>query len=365
MTANRHRPRTTLAHRCLLLLALCVPVAGSLAGTPDPHLLIAIDSIWQLERPAVSTLAERFEAREGVQPARFESGVRDTVSYQLQDAEGAQIEFARKRFPATESRWGALPRLDVDSARLLEITLPRKRYQVISATGEGLFRIGDWQRFGVLHVVDISQRWAPLHYPLIAEAGLRERVLGRLPGSPTLNYLRLVPAHWATADDITAYEVLVYALNPRGPERVNGADGKPLAWRLDRNAQTRQWSLATTDATPIADARDQAGLAFTAPPRIDERAYGLPVAIAASDEEAAEAIGEATDGIAAAATAATTADSKDGATATAASRSSNTQARSTARRVGDAAADAAVDAAEDRAKDAAASSVKRSLPGQR
>jgi hypothetical protein len=358
MTANRHRPRTTLAHRCLLLLALCVPVAGSLAGTPDPHLLIAIDSIWQLERPAVSTLAERFEARDGVQPARFESGVRDAVSYQLQDAEGAQIEFARKRFPATESRWGALPRLDVDSARLLEITLPRKRYQVISATGEGLFRIGDWQRFGVLHVVDISQRWAPLHYPLIAEAGLRERVLGRLPGSPTLNYLRLVPAHWATADDITAYEVLVYALNPRGPERVNGADGKPLAWRLDRNPQTRQWSLATTDATPVADARDQAGLAFTAPPRIDERAYGLPVAIAASDEEAAEAIGEATDGIAA--------DSNVAALQAAGSTgSSNTHARSTARRVGDAATDAAVDAAEDRAKDAATSSVKRSLPGQR
>jgi hypothetical protein len=271
MNAFLSRPLARRFRSLALLLSLCS--GASLANAPDPELLIALDAVWQLERPAVSTLAEGFARKDGSDPVRFETEVRDALSYLHTSAEDAAVEFARKRFPAQTSPWGALPRLQMSDARLIEVTLPRKRYFVLSGIGEGLFRIGDWQRFGFLHVVDVSQRWAPVHYPLVAEAGLRERVIGRLPGSPVLNYLRLVPAHWSDPSTVDAYEVLVYALNPKGAEPVKQADGTPLAYRLERSGADKRWQLQPITATPVAAARDAAGASFSAPPAGAERGW--------------------------------------------------------------------------------------------
>lgn len=281
-----HRSHVSLQRLLAIGLASLLglaPQAG--AQAPDPSLLLALDEIWQLERPGISTLSDRFERKDGSTPARFETDVRDALAYVHVDAESAQVEFARKRFPADTSPWGALPRIAPASARLVEVTLPRKRYLVLSGTGEGLFGIGDWQRFGFLHVVDVSQRWAPIHYPLVAEAGLRERVLGRLPGSPVLNYLRLVPARWRDASTVERYEVLVYALNPKGPERVNTPEGQPLAYSLSRDEAAARWVLAPLAQTTVANARDAAGAAFSAPPSPSERS-DLAGQIASSPEPA-------------------------------------------------------------------------------
>lgn len=286
-----HRPHSAtpllLAVGLSCLLGL---VSLARAQAPDPSLLLALDEIWQLERPGISTLSDRFERKDGSTPARFETEVRDALAYVHVDAESAEVEYARKRFPANASPWGALPRIAPSSARLVEVTLPRKRYLLLSGTGEGLFGIGDWQRFGFLHVVDVSQRWAPVHYPLVAEAGLRERVIGRLPGSPVLNYLRLVPARWRDASTVERYEVLVYALNPKGPERVKTPEGQLLAFSLSRDEAAARWVLAPLAQTLIADARDAAGAAFSAPPSPSERA-DLAGQVAASPAAAAPAAG--------------------------------------------------------------------------
>lgn len=286
---------------CALGLAACALLASispARAGEPEPGLLLAIDSIWQLERPGMSILADRLDRRDGSQPARFESDQREALAYLHTDAEGAQVEFLRKRFDAGESPWGALPRLEPTSLRLLELTLPRKRYLALSGTGEGLFRIGEWQRFGFIHVVDVSQRWAPVHYPLVAEAGLRERVIGRLPGSPVLNYLRLVPARWQDANTVEAFEVSVLALNPRGAEPVL-VDGRPLAFLLQRDGSG--WALSPAEATPVTAARDAVGLAFSAPPAPEQR-KDLALAPAAAEPTPEASAAE----LAAAATAAET-----------------------------------------------------------
>jgi hypothetical protein len=275
MSALHRASFTTALFAALALLAVLAasPLvrAQNEPTAPDPELLFAIDSLWGLDRPAISTLAEGLQRRDGSEPVRFEADVRDGLAYLHTSAEGAAIEYARKRFDSAVSPWGALPRLDPASARLFEVGLARKRYLVLSGVGEGLFRIGDWQRFGFLHVVDVTQRWATIHYPLVAEAGLRERVIGRLPGSPVLNYLRLVPAQWSDARTVDRYEVLVYALNPKGAERVTGPDGQPLAYTLSRLNPERRWKLEPATATAVADARDAAGASFSAPPADSER----------------------------------------------------------------------------------------------
>jgi len=333
------------------------------ANAPDPELLIALDGIWQLERPAVSTLAEGLERKDGSDPVRFESEARDALAYLHTSAEDSAVEFARKRFPAQTSPWGALPRLQTSDARLIEVTLPRKRYLVLSGVGEGLFRIGDWQRFGFLHVVDVSQRWAPVHYPLVAEAGLRERVIGRLPGSPVLNYLRLIPAHWSDPSTIDAYEVRVYALNPKGAEPVKQADGAPLAYRLARSPADQRWQLQPITATPVADARDAAGASFSAPPAAAERGWAQtsPAAESATDVSAGVSAGTEAGAATATATAARSAVSSEAPEPGKTGRFEQIASHEAQAQV-DGAESAAKAKAQDAAADSASSAFKKKLP---
>lgn len=351
------------AHASRLLFAACIGALLGLVPTaraqaPDPTLVQALDEIWQLERPGFSTLSDRFERKDGSTPARFETEVRDALAYLHVNAEAAELEFARKRFPANTSPWGALPRIAPASARLVEVTLPRKRYLVMSGTGEGLFGIGDWQRFGFLHVVDATQRWAPVHYPLVAEAGLRERVIGRLPGSPVLNYLRLVPARWSNASTVERYEVLVYALNAKGAERVRTAEGELMAFSLSRDAEAARWILAPLTHTVVADARDSAGAAFSAPPSASERSDTPAPAAQGSD-----AIAHDTADAAASAT-----QDKVESVAQDAAESAGSRAQSRAGQVVDEAEtlakNKAKEEAEQAARESASSALKKKFPGQ-
>lgn len=261
-------PRPTFTTRltgAITAAALAVASFSVQATQIDAGLALALDGIWQQQRAAVSVLTSSFNAADDSDPVRYETDIKKAPTYTNLDGENAQIDYLRKSYPANASPFGPLPQLDIAKTQLLEIALPDRRYLVISAPGAGLYSITDWQRFGFLHVLDVTNRAKVIHYPLVAEAGLREKVLGRLPGSPLLHYARLVPSRWASNTKVNGYEVLLYALKPKGPERAVDETGKPLAYSISRVYEDSPWVLERVDSTPVALARDAAGRAFSAP----------------------------------------------------------------------------------------------------
>lgn len=227
----------------------------------DGSMAFALDSIWNLERPSVSQISDSFSSKTSKSGTTYRASAHNTPDYLIHGEEAASVLYRYKRFNATQSLWGDLPRLDMEHTRLLELSMPKKRYLAFSGPGKGLFSVTDWQRYSFLHVVDVSTPSAPVYYPLLADAYLGERVLGRLAGSPTLNYARLVPSELDAVGDPSAYEVSLYALNRKGLEPVM-QDGHPLAYALTREAGT--WEITPIQATPITDAQDQAKRPFTA-----------------------------------------------------------------------------------------------------
>lgn len=323
-------------------------VAAVAAPPPDPSLVQALSGVWQGQSITVTPLSDAFTRDPSVDPPRYTVPVKDSPAYITVDAEHAEIELGRKTFAANESPWGPFPLLNTDDAELLEVTLPKKKYLVLSGIGAGLYGIGDWQRFGFLHVIDVSARGAPVYYPLFAEAGLRDKVIGRLPNSSVLNFARLVPSRWATNTQINGYEVLLYSLLPRGPERVIGDDGRPLAYSLTRDEVNSPWVLTRTPATPIANVRDDAQRSFSAPPMKNALPQPAP-----APEASASSSAEAT----AAATAENPAAAKKKA------RKEKNDARK--KEVKDAATDIAKDAAKDAASEAASDAAKKAIPSIR
>lgn len=245
-----------------LLVSTLLLTAQAVQAEVDPQLAFALQGVWQQESPSVSIISSTFTEKKDKNDLHFKATSKDSPTYITRDDENNFIEYSRKRFSASSSPWGTFPQLDLAASQLLEMNIQRKRYLVLSGPGKGLFSVGDWQRFGFLHVLDVSARYAPIHYPLVAEAGLGARVLGRLPDSPVLNYARLVPSSWASPVEPSAYEVSLYALKPKGPERVI-SNGKPLTYALSRTGST--WVLKPTHQTPVTDARDKIGRAFSAP----------------------------------------------------------------------------------------------------
>lgn len=344
-----------LPFRTAAALILGLSAAAALAAPPpDPSLVQALDGIWQGARPSVKPLSDAFTRDPSVDPPRYTVPVKESPAYITVDAEHAEIEYGRKVFAANESPWGPFPLLNTDDAELLEIVVPKKRYLVISGIGAGLYGIGDWQRFGFLHVIDTSVRGAPVHYPLFAEAGLRDKVIGKLPNSSVLNFARLVPSRWATNTQVDGYEVLLYSLLPRGPERVIGDDGRPLSYTLMREGANAPWTLTRTPATPIANVRDDANRAFSAPPMknaLPPPAGGATVAPAAADPAAAVQSAAAADPAA------------DPAAAKKKARKDKNDARK--KEAKDAASEIAKDAAKDAASEAASEAAKKAIPGIR
>lgn len=113
-------------------------------------------------------------------------------------------------------------------------------------------------------MIDVSTPAAPLHYPLYTDANLGEHALGRLADSPVLNYARLVPTSRSKAGEIDAYEVSLYALGRKGPERVL-REGVPLAYLLRHEGDG--WNIDSVDRTPVTAERDEEHRPFTTPLR--------------------------------------------------------------------------------------------------
>lgn len=251
---------------CPLFLSLVLgaaPAAASPASAVDPALALALETLWEGQSPATSVVSRQFSERVQGDTLTQEPDVRDGIRVVTSGPGTARVHYQRWHFDAVDTPWGGFPRLDTARAELTRIDIPRRRYQVLSAPGTELFGIGDWARFGFLHVLDVTRRNQPVHYPLVAEAGLGTRVLGLLPGSSTLNYARLVPTRWVAGQPPRAYEVTLYALEPRGPRKVI-RDGKPLTYRLSRNGAS--WDLEATSLTPVTDERDAHERPFTSRP---------------------------------------------------------------------------------------------------
>ena len=261
---------SALLNRITLSAVLLTGASSMAIGTDtlpsDPFLVQAFEGVWRMERHSVSLLSEDFDIRESSSRSSYTPNHDDKPTYQLESGDQAFVEYQRRRYSATNTPWGPFPPMAAESLRLVEFRIPENRYIAISGQGRGLFQLGDWQRFRFLHVLDVSRRHRNVtYYPLIAEANLGERVVGRLPGSAYLNYARLVPARWDLDRSVTGYEVLLYALEPGGLERVI-EDEKPLSYLLTRDPNRRSWSLSRSNATPVADTLDRADHAFTAGP---------------------------------------------------------------------------------------------------
>lgn len=251
-------------HRlCRYFLGL--PLLGVLplaqAGTHESP-SAAVESLWSGEQVSTSVLSSHFTQQDTKVGAQYRTEVKNSLSYLDTAGEAARVVIGRKRFDAVATPWGNFPRLDMRSARLLEIKLPKRHYQVLAGPGTGLFGAGDWQRYGFLHVVDVSA--APIYYPLYADAYLGEHVLGRLPNSPVLNYARLVPASHGKTGEIDAYEVTLYALERKGLEPVL-RNSLPLSYMLKREGDV--WAIDSVERTPVTTTQNEEHRAFTTPLR--------------------------------------------------------------------------------------------------
>jgi hypothetical protein len=127
-------------------------------------------------------------------------------------------------------------------------------------TGAGSFASGSRQRYSFVHVFESPARKAvtrrPSHHALVAEGYLGASVLGRLPGSATLNYARLVPTEWLARGEAKRYEVLLYRLDGKRLVRARTARGKPLGYILERAGLEAPWGIELTESTPVAAALD-------------------------------------------------------------------------------------------------------------
>ncbi|WP_152225226.1 hypothetical protein [Pseudomonas sp. SCB32] len=254
------RLTTRLLPYLLPLLGLMQPAHADV----DESLAVALESIWSGEQLSTSVLSAHFGNQVSKTGTAYRADVKNSPIYLDGGEEAASLMIGKKRFNAIATPWGNFPRLDMPNARLLAMNLPKKRYLVLAGPGDGLFTAGDWQRYSFLHVIDISSPSAPAYYPLYSDAHLGEHILGQLAGSPVLNYARLVPSSRSRTGDTEAYEVSLYALDRKGPERVV-RNGVPLSYLLKRKDDA--WIIEHLDRTPVTSARDEEARPFTAPLR--------------------------------------------------------------------------------------------------
>lgn len=238
-------------------------VAPAFSGEPDPALALAVEKIWDGQAPAKSVLSKRYSTRQEGGGLVHEPDVKNGISLLSQDGKDARIRYQRHSFQVANSPWGGFPMLDTSQAQLTGISIPRRNYLVLSAPGEGLFSVADWSRFEFLHVLDVTLRGRPVHYPLVSEAGMGIRLLGQLPGSSVLNYARLVPSQWDAGQVPNEYEVTLYALQNQGLRKVI-SKGQPLTYRLRLEGEA--WRLEAGRPTPVTDERDAGSRPFTSRP---------------------------------------------------------------------------------------------------
>lgn len=254
-----------MLYLCSLVLGLSsTPLTAQTSPVADPHLAQAFNGIWKMERNDTRLLTEQVHTHVVDDTFRQEPQYKNAPIYLREPGDGGAIEYRNKRYPVGNKPWGGLPHLDPDTMRLLDITMAQTNYLVLSGLGEGIFSTTHWTQYRFLHVLDVGRgRGIVNYYPLFADAGLGEQVLGRLPGSDYLNYARLVPSDWNTQRQVTRYEVLLYELGRNGIERVFNND-TPLSYLLQKSANGPQWELSLTPETPAANKLDDKGHFFTA-----------------------------------------------------------------------------------------------------
>lgn len=246
----------------VLFLAAGVPAALH-AAAPEAGLIAAVDQIWADERPAMSRLDLHFEPMPGTADGSVRSSDK-AFQYHPDGTEAATWSWRRRSDSATTGPWGPLPRVALETADAYRMQFERKAYVVISAVGAGLFSISPWDQYRFLQVFDMGAGRGQHFFPLVAPADLGVRVLGRLPGSPVLNYLRLIPVQRDAAGAIVAFEGSMYALTPAGAERVRDLVERPTAYALRRAADDDAWSVQAIFATPVTDALDARDVPFVA-----------------------------------------------------------------------------------------------------
>lgn len=259
-------PKANLIKRTFGLAGLMLAslhLSAQANSEPDLYLIQAFEGVWKMERSASTLLTDRVDTRAEQGILHHEPQVKDAPVYLRKSYEVGEIEYRRKRYPANETPWGGFPHLNPDTMRLIEISIPQTRYWVLSGQGENVFSATDWNRYRFLHVFDMGRsRYITNYYPVFAEAHLGERVLGRLPNSPVLNYARVVPAQWDSQNNISGYEVLLYNLDRNGIKRTL-ENGSPVAYTLAKNTEGPLWTLTPTTDTPVADELDRKGHYFT------------------------------------------------------------------------------------------------------
>ncbi len=251
----------TLGLASLMLASLHLPIQA--ANEPDLYLIQAFEGVWKMERSATTLLTDRINTRAEQGILFHEPQVKDAPVYLRKSYEIGEIEYRRKKYSSIETPWGSFPHLNPDTMRLIEISIPQTRYWVLSGQGENLFSATDWNRYRFLHVFDMGRsRYITNYYSVFSEAHLGERVLGRLPNSPVLNYARVVPAQWDANNNISSYEVLLYNLDRNGIHRTL-EDGSLVSYNLTKNTDSPLWTLTPASTTPVADELDRKGHYFT------------------------------------------------------------------------------------------------------
>lgn len=238
-------------------------LSGNALAQEDPFLIQAFEGVWKMERSATTLVADTFNTQVENGILRYESSVKEAPIYLRESYEVGQIEYRRKKYSAKDSQWGSFPQLNPDTLRLIEISIPQTRYLILSGQGESIFSSTPFQRFRFHHVFDMGRgRQITNYYPVFSDAYLGERVLGRLPNSPVLNFARVVPSQWDANNKTIGYEVLLYDLDRKGMTRTLD-NSAPLAYALTKNADSPLWTLAPISSTPVADELDRKGHFFT------------------------------------------------------------------------------------------------------
>lgn len=228
---------------------------ASVSAQADTGLSEALKAqLWQAPQPEFQQREMHFSSQPGnAGSTDYLSDPPDAVRVTETPPDGQQICMQGSCVDTTRSIFGRLPPLRiVGGLDFLETRIRDRHFRIFMATGAGIFASGTRQRYSFIHVFE-----GAAHHALVAEGYLGEAVLGRLPGSNTLNYARLVPTDWLQRGEARRYEVLLYRLGCTRPQRVWRA-GKPLAYSLERQALDAPWKLILTDATPVADALDAA-----------------------------------------------------------------------------------------------------------
>lgn len=185
------------------------------------------------------------------------------LSYVVENHERSHFSFSKRKLDATNSLFGSIPSLKIEGIRSYDLSLPDKKFIVISGKGDGLFTVGDWTDFQFIHVLDVTRRWNPVLYSLPTMESMETIVLGVYATSKELNYLRVLPV--ITRDgEVVEYEVFVYELAKGKSTPLSDSTGKDVAFKVFKTSGG--WAILRKEKAEYSMKNDLA-----------ERPYYMPI----------------------------------------------------------------------------------------